>query len=123
MENFKTIDFVCDGHQDENTLLKVSELNSLLEDLGVSIIVRNTTHNNTDYSYIAFKCDTEKLDNFRSRGAGRKKAQTNDIYFADQVREMMKTKTADEVAKSMGISRATLFRRLKHADETGNDNI
>lgn len=123
MENIKKVTFMCEEYQNEETLTRVSELNSIFEDLGIFINVCNRKYYDREFSFIEIKCDTNKIDNFRSRGAGRKKAKTNNIYFADQVREMMKTKTADEVAKSMGISRTTLFRRLKHADETGNENI
>lgn len=58
----------------------------------------------------------------RSRGGDKKKMKRSYIKV-EEVRKRMETENADEIAESLGISRATLFRRLKQAEEKNEKYI
>lgn len=54
------------------------------------------------------------------RGRGRQKKRINRrILSIKEVEEMIKCRGAERTAEELGISRATLFRRLKEARENG----
>lgn len=56
----------------------------------------------------------------RSPGRRRKK-NAQGIVSVSKIKNEIKNSTADEVAQRLGISRSTLFRRLKRAEENGDD--
>ena len=75
---------------------------------------------NNVLSCISISYDRDEIDKRFCRSyenVGRKKKDIDDTL--KDIRKKMKTKTADEVAQEYGISRRTLFRRLKEyeADE------
>lgn len=67
-----------------------------------------------DESFICLSINKELAHN--SRGAGRRKKYVGRIKVGD-VRKMMETKSADEVAAELGVSRSTFFRRIKGKDD------
>lgn len=89
---------------------KIDELNELLEGFGVQIDLQ------AQNVYV----DEERLKQMRKRNAGRHYAILRENGFLahitkGQVRERMKSEKAEEIARKLGISRRTLFRRLKEA--------
>lgn len=88
----------------------ICELNEILEGLGIQI----------DLQAQSIYVDEERLNRMRSRNAGRHYAILKENGFLahitkGQVRERMKSEKAEEIAAALGISRRTLFRRLKEA--------
>lgn len=74
--------------------------------------------------YVNFKWDEYKMQKKLTRNAGakRKHVPWNQNKVED-IRKRMETESAEVVAKSLGISRATLFRKLKEAEELNEDRI
>lgn len=71
--------------------------------------------------------DESKLHRMITRNAGGSKAikikgEFQSIKISD-VRKLMKEYTAKIVAQELGISRATLYNRLKEAEEQGLDEL
>lgn len=59
-----------------------------------------------------------------NRSPGRKKKNTNQrIVSISKIKKEIEKSTADNVAKRLGISRSTLFRRIKNAEEKGEKYI
>lgn len=98
-----------DYEPDSWTLEKISELNMKLLKLGAVI------HLGKDGNDVCceIKYDTEQLDNAITRGAGRKRKRVEG-YTVGDVRRMLDMYTAEIVADVLGVSRATLYRRLKN---------
>lgn len=100
---------------DEATLNTIDEINAVIRSTGCAIYL----HTNHDGSYtvaLAIHYDTAK----NSRGAGRHKKLVSMQHLCircGEVRKMLATKTADEVAAELEVSRATLFRRLKGKED------
>lgn len=92
----------------------VAELNTLLEPMGCNVKVECDALNRY---FLDIRVDPDQAAAHRSRGAGRKRSN---VYSkrgisptVGEVRAMLASKTADQVAAELGISRSTLFRRLK----------
>lgn len=62
----------------------------------------------TDYTNLSNKYNAI-IGTKREKGRPKKEVRAT----AEEIKEMMKTKTAEQVAEDLGISRMTLFRRLK----------
>lgn len=89
-----------------------NDLGKLLKEISVSM---NIQEDGNGEKSIEFKYDTEQGRKDWGRGAGPKPKDLNDIT-AQEVRDRMASgETAAEIAKSLGITRSTLFRRLKKA--------
>jgi transcriptional regulator of acetoin/glycerol metabolism len=58
-----------------------------------------------------------------SRNAGRKIKYVYKETTVAEVRTRMHTEPAEQIAKDLGLSRSTLFRKLKYAEENGNDTL
>ena len=73
-----------------------------------------------------FIAEYERQEVFRKlyRSAGRKKTRMNCIALSvEEARKRIEEETAGEVAKSLGVSRRTLFRRLEEAEKRGDKFI
>lgn len=103
---------------DDQEKEKVAELNELLKDLGVSFKLQQTGRNKDNSIVIYY--DTEKMEQKTKRNAGAKRKYLG-YHEAAAIRERMKTESADQIAQDLGIGRATLFRRLKKAEEMGKN--
>ena len=68
---------------------------------------------------LKFSFDTELIKKLRTRNAGAKVKELNDLYSMREIEEMQKTMTGTEIAKTIGISRALYFKRLKEHRELG----
>ena len=79
-------------------------------------------------AYLKLTIDPEAYQKAMSRNAGRKqKAVRIGGEFREisvqEVRQMIREKGADETAAYLGISRRTMYNRLKEAEEIHNDTI
>lgn len=88
----------------------INDLNEMLESLGIRV----------DPMALTVHMDTETFRRAKTRKAGRPYAILKENgYLAHltkgEVKERMTEESAAEIAASLGISRRTLFRRLKEA--------
>ena len=91
-------------------------LNEILSDFAVHINAKDHT----------VSLDAEYLDLLRTRNAGRPYAILKENgYLAHitkgEVKARMATQTAAEIATSLGISRRTLFRRMKECEKDSDE--
>lgn len=73
--------------------------------------------------YLKIQYDEMEVFKKLHRSSGCKKKNVSRVLTVREVRKMMEDKTADEVAKKLGISRRTLFRRLAQAEKNGDKYI
>ena len=96
---------------DRQTLATIEEMTEIIRSTGCSLHLY-TDKSDRQYLMLTINCETAK----NSRGAGRRKKLVSKEHWritCGEVRKMLETKTAEEVAAELEISRATLFRRLK----------
>ena len=99
----------------------ISKLNSILERMGGSIKYEEYRRTSSDnlHRYLVVGYTETGAKTFTGRNAGRNKKMTtgSKLYSVGEVRQMLQERNADEVAAELGISRSTLFRRLKGQDD------
>lgn len=74
-----------------------------------------------DYSKLTFMFDESELEQRRTRNAGIKVKYSDEAYDETfgSVKLRLESETHEAVAKSLGMSRMTLYRKLKKAEDTG----
>lgn len=92
-------------------LAKIERFNEIYGKEGVYLEIKNFRN-----TYIRIRYDTNK----NKRGAGRKQKLVKGSYTLEEVEKMIAEKGAEEVSTQLGISRATLFRKLKRCRSLGN---
>lgn len=96
----------------------VSELNKILEPMGCRISIEEFDRDPDKITYYLYiKVSTEAAADYSRRGAGRKRKMMKKLITVKEVREMLEQRSADSVAAELGVSRSTLFRRLKDRDD------
>lgn len=74
--------------------------------------------------YFIVEYDRQEVFRKLYRSNGRKRTRMNCIALSvEEARKRIEEETAEEVAKSLGVSRRTLFRRLAEAEERGEKYI
>ena len=73
--------------------------------------------------YLMIDYDMNEVFRKLHRSLGRPKKSVSRIMSVKEIREMMEEKNANEVAKKLGISKRTLFRRLADAEKSGTKYI
>lgn len=74
--------------------------------------------------YLNVNYDYDEVSRKLNRSKGKSRTPMNRIYISlDEIEERMKTETAEEIAKSLGWSRSTFFRRLAEAKKAGKKHI
>ena len=101
------------------------KLAEALRSFGVQVKLEETKFmDDDDYYNLTFKFDESELEQRRTRNAGVKVKYREDAY--DQtygsVKIRLDSETQEQVAKSLGMSRMTLYRKLKKAEEMGVSN-
>lgn len=86
---------------------------------GVSIDVKNIISCNEKYMELVISFDSDRFEIFKNMSCGRFPVPIKRQFTVFEVRERIRQYTAAVVAKDLGISRATLFRRIKSAEDTG----
>lgn len=106
----------CDKNARENA----KNLNSLLTDMGIDVTYTDISHS------LKIKIDTKEYTRKKNRGAGKKRTYNTDLIqytYGDIKTWHAQGISMQEIAKTLKISRATLYRRLKEAEELGiNDS-
>ena len=98
----------------EQDMEEISILNDVLKAAGFSMEVRQSD----GYPPILLiACAVDKAERALTRNAGRKKVAVSNSPTVGEVRKMMWLIGADDTAEHFGISRSTLFRRLKQDDD------
>lgn len=96
--------------KDKNNL---AELNELLAKSDISIDLLKNEYG----TYLIINCDTDEVKKKLSRNAGRPQKSHSTISVSEVEERMAKGESAEDIASELGISRSTLFRRLKKAKE------
>ena len=73
--------------------------------------------------YLMIDYDMNEVFRKLHRSLGRPKKSVSRIMSVKEIREMMEEKNANEVAKKLGISKRTLFRRLADAEKSATKYI
>lgn len=107
---------IYDGQEYE-----VKKLQKLLKPYGISVDVMERDGGNVSWKFLQIEYDLSEIKNKQTRGAGRKKIQLEKSYTVGEIREMKQRMTGDEMAKELGISRKTLYRRLKECEGASDD--
>lgn len=104
-------------HGDEEI---VSELNEKLNDYGLTI-TRESVEAGEERITINF--DTRIFKKSAGRGAGAKPKVLGVEKSLGDLKEQIARTSAQEVADSIGVSRATLYRRMKQAENWREDIV
>lgn len=117
-KDFESAAFVLTGCPDESKKKIISQLNEILQPTGSSIALDSLENDdNTTSYYLCIRVSPTAAADYSRRGAGRKPKQTKELIPVKEVRKMLEQRSADSVAAQLGISRSTLFRRLKELDD------
>lgn len=110
----KDLFYWLDEEHENDDFSEIEMLNNIISKAGVTVEIKRYTNG----MGINFKYDTEKVKN--QRGAGRPKYKYQYTVTLDEVRQRLNAgETAEQIAKDLDISRATLFRKMKIAEEKG----
>lgn len=96
------------------------EFNKLQMILSLMNIDHKLEHQGSFYKdeILVIEFDTQEIYRKLHRGRGRKKKQINRSFFkVSDAEAMMRTIGAAKTADELGVSRATLYRRIKEAKE------
>lgn len=90
-----------------------ADLSSELQKIGIEISLKETD----EYTWLNFNYESDDIRQKMSRGAGLICKNANAVYISVEecLLRMKDGETAEKIAEELGISRATLFRRLKAA--------
>ena len=101
---------------DQDSLAILEEFREIVRSAGCSMHIMDSKDGRQTLC-LTINCETAK----NSRNAGRrKKLVTRDHWriTCGEVRKMIDEKGSEAAAEELGVSRATLFRRLKDKDDT-----
>lgn len=107
--------YLDDSDQTKN----IEKLKQLLKPLGAEIDVRTFENKQAQ---ITITYDDGVAKRKTTRNAGRPTAHIG-MSSIEEINQRIKESNAETVAAELGISRATLFRKLKYAKETNNEVI
>lgn len=111
-EHFSSAVFYLDEDFVEANKEAVSELNTILSKLGMIAEIDKKC------AFLSIKTNTDFVKKSK-RNAGRKTQYLDKLYYLEEIEKKISETNADTVARELGISRATLFRRMKMARESG----
>lgn len=115
-EEFGIIALQVDGTEREENAETVALLNMTLNKFGITV----------DFDERINRVRFVKTKDYRkkvTRGAGKPRKHPFDMVKLDELEMRIEMYGVDVVAKELGISRSTLFRRLKEARENNTDYI
>lgn len=92
----------------------IEDMNSILKKVGFKISFYESPNSDYDFAYFS---KTEDFEKIHTRNAGRKRIDHTCFITFGELKKKLKSSKADQVAKECGVSRSTLFRRIKEAEE------
>lgn len=106
----------------ESEFEKLRELLVLVKvDYKIENVERESMSGHTyDDQYLLIEYDKQEVFRRMHRSNGRKKKSLYRVMTVEEIRKMVAEKNAEEVAKKLGISRRTLYRRLEQAEKRGD---
>lgn len=107
------INFTLDKETAENKE-SFNKLEELLAPFGIRVNLRSNV--------LTIGSTEEEIIRKTTRYAGRKKLELERTWDLKEVEKWIAATSAEDVAKKLGISRTTLFRKLKAAREA-NENV
>ncbi len=108
------INFVLDKTADENKE-NFEQLKELLTPFGIKVHFKD--------NFLTIGSTEEEIVRKTTRYAGRKKLELARSWDLSEIEKWIAATSAEDVAKKLGISRTTLFRKLKAAREAGENVI
>jgi len=104
---------------------EADKLAQALNSFGIHVRFESTSFmDDDDYSKLTFVFDESELEQKRTRNAGIKVKYSEEAYEETygSIKSRLEIETHEAVAKSLGMSRMTLYRKLKKAQELGIGN-
>lgn len=96
----------------------MADLTDIFKKMGIEVTDAD------ENKYLRINFDTQEVKNKLKRNAGREKKKLESQISVAEVRErMQKGETGEQIAKEIGISRASLFRKMKDAKQHGQEYI
>ena len=98
------------------------KLAEALKAFGVQVRFEDTSYmDDNDYSKLTFVFDETELEQRRTRNAGIKVKYHEEAYDETygSIKIRLESETTESVARSLGMSRMTLYRKLKKAEQLG----
>lgn len=99
----------------------VKSLCELLKSVGIDSLAEESEADRE--CFLTLKWDDCVVKKKTTRRAGQKRKPINEIVKVEEVRDRLKREKPEQVASSLGISKATLYRKLKRAEELGNEYL
>lgn len=116
---YESLGFVVNSTIDENKKQKIEELDDMLRSVGMGIAYEEED----DFNFLKITYDKDAFKRATRRNAGTKLHCNNWNITVAEIRERMKEESAEEIAKSLNVSRSTLFRKLKAAEKIGEESL
>lgn len=110
--------FILDKRYRDLNQQAIDEIKELLESIGINISINDEYDEDQKTEFLSVVL-TDEFEQKKTRNAGRKSKSIKGMITIEDIEKMITEKTADVVARKLGISRATLFRKLKKAKEEG----
>ena len=108
-------------YAEESAQEMIEDLREVLEKLGITVEITEGFH---DTKYLSFRYDVDEIRKKAGRNAGAKyKAGKKAMSVAEAMERMEKGEKATILAKEMGISRSTFYRRYKESVENKSEYI
>ena len=119
------------GCMEKNVVIKIEDEPEELEEFmqvlvgtGIKCRIQKDIHQGNESLQMCFCWDEAEVLRRRTRKAGAKRRRTKRAGItAREVRRWMDATSGEEVADAMGISRGTLYRRLREAEKEGEERI
>ncbi len=122
----KSVNIAVDGkYAEESAQEMIEDLREVLEKLGITVeITEGLSDPKYVRKYLSFRYDVDEIRKKAGRNAGAKyKAGKKVMTVAEAKERMEKGENAAILAKEMGISRSTFYRRYKESVESQSDYI
>ena len=122
----KSINIAVDGkYAEESAQEMIEDLREVLEKLGITVeITEGLSDPKYERKYLSFRYDVDETRKKAGRNAGAKyKTGKKVMTVAEAKKRMEKGENAAILAKEMGISRSTFYRRYKESVESQSDYI
>jgi len=119
MKNRVRFSLFCEPNEGRN----FEVLKELLSSAGVLFEIQKREEGSPIPYELRIEYDESQLRKSMTRNAGAGRKFANRTISLEEIEKRLKNETAEEIAESLGLSRATFFRKLKEAREYNRDEI